>query len=203
MRNTYLTCLLALLLLPISSAFSQSHLGLGVELLAPITPYSKGYGLGYGASFMYRRFEMTRPLILDVSVGFTRTSAKKDANFAYGSGFNSYIYKPYTLRSYYAKFGLGWAFLPNASPYTQPYAGFELGYSLNSEGSNITHNQYLAGLRLGWMTYLAERVLFGLEMKYNAMISLDGRSDKEYTSIGEIMDHQMSFQFTTNVRLGR
>ncbi|CAN5420912.1 hypothetical protein BH09BAC1_BH09BAC1_00700 [soil metagenome] len=203
MKKIYIAILAAMLLLPATGAFAQSHLGLGVELLAPITPYSKGYGTGYGVALMYRNFAMTRSFMWDASIGFTRTSAKDPFVGEIDDYGNIDMVTPTKLGGYFWRFGFAWAFIPNGSPYTQPYAGFDVGYSLNTQNGHVSYGQYVAGLRIGWMTYINERFLFGFEAKYNGMVSSSGRNDSRYTSIADIYDHQMTFQLSSNIRLGR
>lgn len=203
MKKIYFAALLALLLFPVSSAFAQHHLGLAGEIFIPVKPFSTGYKPGYGVTFMYRKFEMTRPLIMDVTAGFRHNSGKDNVLVGTdGSGRPDYRSFD-NLLAYYAKFGLAWAFIPNASPYTQPYAGFDVGLGLEFEDGLINGTEYSAALRLGWMTLVNERFIFGLETKYNVMTSFNGHNGDSYTSIGSIFNHQMSLQLSATIKVGR
>lgn len=203
MKNFYFASILALLLLPVSELLAQSHLGFGAELFVPLKPYSVGYKKGYGVSFMYRKFEMTRPLILDVSIGYRFSPAKDSALVKFDYSGQPDYRSFYNVRSFYAKYGMAWAFVPNASPYTQPYAGFEVGLGAVFEGDLFNGAEYAAAMRLGWMTYVNERFLFGLEAKYNIFLNSAGAYNDYYTHIGQILAHQLSLQLTTNIRLGK
>lgn len=204
MKKCYLFLVAAMLLLPIANTVAQtSHLGLGIELIAPITPYSKGYGAGYGVSAMYRNFRMTRSFMFDAAVGFSRTSAKNDFISFVDEYGDPVTYPTYTLGSYFWRVGFAWALIPNASPYTQPYLGFDFGSAFNTEDNQISSGAYMGGLRAGMMTYLNERFLFGFEMKYNGIMSPNARRDSYVTSIADFYYHQMTFQLSSTIRLGR
>ncbi len=203
MKNTFLVAMLALLLLPVSGALAQHHFGLGAEIIAPLSPLSKGYGVGYSFSANYRHFKMTKMLILDASIGYSSINSTQDTIYEYDNFGGYYIeHAPSDIKAIFVKGGIAWAFMPNASPYTQPYAGAELGISMGKRLGSQYRSVPMA-LRLGWMSYINERYLLGFEAKYNLQHQLDPRYDATFTAVKGSLDMFLSFQLSATIKLGR
>lgn len=201
MKGLYIICLSILLLVPTLSV-AQNHWGGGIELLVPVKPFSKGYAPGFGVSLMYREFGLGKSFFEDVSIGYKHTIGKMDV--LVGTDDNGYPehFNFYTLHTLYGRYGVAWAFKPNGSPRKQPYAGLELGAGIEFENSRIDFEQTTA-IRLGWMSYINDRVLLGLETRYNLTVNTGGHYYDQLTSFGGVLNHYFSAQFTTTIKVGK
>lgn len=201
MKHIVLISLTLMLWVPFIDTQAQSHVGAYTDLIIPVAPFSSGYGTGYGVGFMFRRFEMTRSFILDVSLGFQKISIKDNPPY-FIEGKRSVTFSDHRNLIYVPlKIGVAWAFVPNASPLTQPFAGFDFGYLY--AGTSSGGGAILLAPRLGWLIYPKERFLMGVELKYNTQMQLSERFNGEYTRIATIIDHHLTLQFSATVRIGR
>jgi hypothetical protein len=201
MRYIYMAVLAALLLLPVAEARAQKHLGVYTDLLVPITPFSNGYSTGYGVGFMFRRFEMTRSFIFDATFGFQSISIKDNPDYLINGQPSETNIEHRNLRSLPRKLGFAWAFIPNSSPLTQPFAGFDVGY--NYAGTYSGGGAVIFAPRIGWMLYPKERFLLSAELKYNTQVHLNERFNGEFTKVAGLIDHQLTLQFSATFRVGR
>ena len=202
MKNTFRAIIWASILFSSLTVLGQSHLGLNTEVVIPISPFSVGYGTGYGVNFAYRKFRMTKTLIIDASIGYRRMPGKADVTLVDYNGYPETITFDNVI-SIPIKAGLAWAFIPNASPYTQPYAGFEMGIAYTRFAGYGISTQIIPGLRVGWMVYINERLLLGLETKYTTQIGFGSQPYSEYTTVGDVLNHQIALNLSATVRLGR